>query len=67
MNERWFWCDIKYATFGFSSVDNVIRTTAPIFSWAQGKTLAEVKPWLLKRNARVIELPSGQDVSGSQS
>jgi hypothetical protein len=54
--KRMFWVDIHYACFGVISEDSVIIDTAPIFMWAKGKTLAEVKNWLLKKKAIVKEI-----------
>jgi hypothetical protein len=54
---RFFWCDLHFATFGFETTDNVVTSAAPIFSWTIGKTLQDIKPYLLKHKAKVIELP----------
>lgn len=53
---RGFWVDIGYATFGIFSENNVIMDTAPIAHWMVGKTLQEIKPWLIKKKAKVIEI-----------
>ena len=54
--DRFFWCDIGYACFGFVAKDDIIVDAAPIFRWAIKKGLTEVKPWLKKRNAKIIEI-----------
>ena len=54
--EKWYWCDIHYACFGFSILDGVINESAPIFSWAKGKPAKSVKKWLIEKRAVVVEL-----------
>ena len=56
MNERWFYIDIGYAVFGISSLNGVVNKTAPIGKWMAGKTLQQIKPWLIKKKAKVIEI-----------
>lgn len=54
---RAFWVDIGYACFGIASDGaSVVREAAPIAAWMIGKTLAEIKPFLLKKRAKVGEL-----------
>lgn len=54
---RAFWVDIGYACFGIASDGaGVVREAAPIAAWMIGKTLAEIKPFLLNRSAKVVEL-----------
>lgn len=53
---RLFWVSLDYATFGIETKDDVVVHTAPIAYWMMGKTLQGIKPWLLKRKAKVIEL-----------
>jgi len=55
---RVFWVDIGYACFGIASDSRgVVREAAPIAAWMIGKTLAEIKPFFLKKRAKVVELP----------
>lgn len=60
--DRLFWVDIKdakgvsYATFGIISRDGVIIDAAPIARWMVSKRLTEVKPWLLSKKAKVVEV-----------
>lgn len=56
MSERLFWCNIDYATFGIISTNNIITGVAPIAKWMLGKSLQEIKPWLLKKKAKIIEV-----------
>jgi len=56
MSERLFQIDVGYACFGIVSKDNVVINTAPIASWMKGKTLIEIKPWLIKKKAKVVEI-----------
>lgn len=55
MTQRLFLIDLKYACFGMESTDGIITLVAPIGAWMKGKTLQEVKPWLLKKGAKVTE------------
>lgn len=52
---RLFWVDIHYACFGIVSINNIITEAPPIATWMIGKTLQCVKPWLIKKKAKVIE------------
>lgn len=54
--ERLFWCNVGYATFGIISVNNVITKAAPIAAWMVGKRLVDIKPFLLRKQAKVIEI-----------
>jgi hypothetical protein len=53
---RFFYIDIGYAVFGMESKDNVVVRVAPIAKWMKGKTLSEVRNWLLKKKAKVKEI-----------
>ncbi|WP_077920439.1 hypothetical protein [Spirosoma sp. 209] len=54
-NERLFLVDLGYCCFGMVSVAGTVVMAAPIAKWMRGKTLAEVKPWLLAKKAHVTE------------
>lgn len=54
--ERFFWIDIHYACFGMESSGGIVTDSAPIAAWMRGKTLQEIKPFLVKRQAKVIEI-----------
>ena len=54
--QRWFHIDIGYACFGMSSKDDIIVDVAPIGNWMKGKLLKEIKPWLIKKKAKVKEI-----------
>lgn len=54
--ERFFWVDVTFACFGIVAIDNRITEVAPIASWMKGKTLQQIKPWLLRKKATVIEI-----------
>lgn len=60
MQLRSFWIDIHYACFGIISQDGIVTDTAPIAAWMKGKSLQEVKPWLVKKKAVVEELKKNQ-------
>lgn len=53
---RLFWIDIHYACFGIVTLDGIVIDVAPIGGWMQGKSLAQIKPWLLKKKAIVKEI-----------
>lgn len=53
---RLFHIDVVYACFGIEATNGTITMTAPIADWMKGKKLEEVKPWLLKRKAKVTEI-----------
>lgn len=55
----WYWIDIGYATFGVQSENGVVINSAPIAKWMIGKSLQEIKLWLKKKRAKIIELPNG--------
>ena len=54
--KRFFWICIDYATFGITAVNGVIRQAAPIASWMIGKELKDIKPFLLEKDAKVVEI-----------
>lgn len=56
MNERVFWVDIHYACFGIASENNIIKEAPPIADWMIGRTLQYIKPFLIRNQAKVIEL-----------
>lgn len=56
MNDRLFWVDIHYACVGIISGNDIVVDAAPIVKWMIGKTLHEIKPWLLSKRAKVIEI-----------
>jgi len=56
MSRRLFWISLNYATFGIESDNNTVVHAAPIARWMVGKTLSEIKPWLIKRGAKVVEV-----------
>ena len=56
MIKRNFWISLSYATFGIETENNIVIRTALIVKWMVGKTLKEIKPWLLKKKATVKEL-----------
>jgi hypothetical protein len=57
---RGFWVDIGYACFGIvADAMGVVREAAPIAAWMIGKTLQEIKPFLLRKGAKVVEIKVG--------
>ena len=53
---RCFYISLSYATFAIISEKDLIIETAPIAKWMMGKTLKEIKPWLIRKKARVEEI-----------
>lgn len=54
--ERLFWISLPYATFGIISLDGIVIAAAPIAQWMVSKTLTDIKPWLLSKKAKVVEI-----------
>lgn len=54
--KRSFWVSLNYATFGVESDNSIVINTAPIAKWMKGKTLKEIKPWLVSKGAKVVEI-----------
>lgn len=54
---RAFWVDVGYACFGIvADGSGVVREAAPIAAWMLGKTLQDIKPFLLRKGAKVVEI-----------
>lgn len=53
---RTFWVSLSYATFIMVSKDSIVIDVPPIVKWMLGKSLSQIKPWLLNKKASVIEL-----------
>lgn len=64
--ERWFYINVHFACYGIGAQDGTIFFAPPIAAWMIGKTLLEVKPYLIQHKAEVIELKHGQDNEGSK-
>jgi hypothetical protein len=54
--ERVFLIDLHYACFGIVANGNTVTEAAPIAAWMKGKTLQEIRPWLLAKKAKVVEV-----------
>jgi hypothetical protein len=52
---RNFWVDLGYGTCYMGAKDGVVVDAAPLISWMNGKTLEEIRPWLIKKKAVVKE------------
>lgn len=53
---RKFWVDIHYACFGIVSRNSRIIDAPPIAHWMVGLLLTDIKPFLLTRKAKVVEI-----------
>lgn len=53
---RTFWIDVGYACYGIQAKDGTIVVAAPIAGWMIGKMLGDIKPFLVEKKAKVIEL-----------
>jgi hypothetical protein len=54
--KRAFLIDLHYACFGIELKDGMVTDAAPIAAWMKGKTLQEIKPFLVKKKAKVVEV-----------
>jgi hypothetical protein len=56
--EKWYWVDVGFACYGIVYADDkrCITSAAPIAKWMIGKTLEDIKPYLLSKKAKVKEL-----------
>jgi hypothetical protein len=54
--ERLFQIAINKARFGIISKHGIVIDAAPIGSWMVGKRLTDIKPWLLRVKAKVVEV-----------
>lgn len=55
---RLFHVDVGYACYGIVSEGGAVTQAAPIAAWMIGKTLQEIKPFLLQKKAIVKEIKS---------
>ena len=53
---RTFWVDIGYACYGIIAENGRVIDAAPIASWMIGRTLKEIRPFLVRKRAIVQEL-----------
>jgi len=54
--ERFFWIDTHYACFGIVASGDTVTDAAPIASWMKGKRLQEIRAWLVRKKAKVVEV-----------
>lgn len=40
----------------FKSENGIVKTAAPIAKWMEGKSLEQIKPWLIQKKAKVKEI-----------
>lgn len=52
----WYQITLPCACFGIVVEDRKVIKTAPIGAWMIGKTTDQIKPWLIKQKAKVIEI-----------
>jgi hypothetical protein len=53
---RLFWCNVPFACFGFETFDDVVVQAAPIAKWMIGQTLRQIRPWCVRKRAKVREV-----------
>lgn len=53
---RFFWVDVGFACYGIEATDGRVSAVAPIAGWMLGKTLAEIRPYLAGKRAKVVEI-----------
>ncbi len=56
--ERWFYVRTVKDAFGLGSTDGVVHFVPEHLKWMIGKTLAEVKPYILEHSGKAVELKS---------
>jgi len=61
--EQLFWIDIGYACFALVTVDSKVTLAPPIVAWMIGKTLSEIRPWLVKKKGTGVVVYSRPCVS----
>lgn len=54
--ERLFWVDLHFACIGIMAVGGIVTHVAPIAGWMKGKTLEDIRGYLVKKRAVVIEV-----------
>lgn len=54
--QRLFWIDLHYACFGIESEADTVTAAPPIAAWMRGKTLQEIRPFLIRKKAKVVEM-----------
>jgi hypothetical protein len=54
--KRYFYIDAGYASFGIVAKDGIVIDVAPIAAWMKGMALKEIRPFLLSKKAKVIEI-----------
>lgn len=55
MDVKLYHIDLGYACFGIVTLDGKVTAAPPIATWMTGKSLQEIKPWLLQKKAKVKE------------
>ena len=55
--QRFFRVDVGFACFGIEAKEGKVSAVAPVAGWMLGKTLGEIRPYLVSKRARVIEIP----------
>lgn len=58
--ETLYWINLSYACFGVVVKDNIIVKSAPIGSWAIGKSIRFFLNWVLKKNGEYKLCPCSQ-------
>jgi hypothetical protein len=53
---RDFWINLHYAVVGITVRGDVVTDAPPLARWMVGKSLLDIKPWLVQRKAKVIEI-----------
>ena len=54
--QRLFWIDLHYACFGIESEADTVTAAPPIAAWMRGKSLTEIKPFLIRKGAMMAEI-----------
>lgn len=54
--EELYWISLPYATFGIIVEENVVIKTAPIGKWMMGKSIYNIKYWVLKKKGIIKKI-----------
>ena len=55
MDVKVYHINLGYACFGIVTLNGKVTAAPPIATWMTGKSLQEIKPWLVKKKAKVKE------------
>jgi len=51
-----YWIGLKYACFGITTENDIVIKSAPIGKWMIGKSISEIKKWILNKKGEIIKI-----------